>query len=154
MCRVIGVVGGDRQRVQPGDRGVSLAERRLDFGQMALRRSVGGHAALRGAEPTAPAPEIPLLEPHLGALKMELRQRNRRDTPVAIPTLVEEVLRRGHIPALSAERGQRRERGEIRSTFHGLLHEREGLIVASDRLEDCGAFGIHDGGICAEPPAS
>ena len=56
--------------MQPGDRGVGLAERRLDFGQMALRRSVGGKAAVRGVEPTAPAWEIPLREPHLGALKV------------------------------------------------------------------------------------
>lgn len=55
LCRVIGVVGGDRQRVQPGDRGVGLAERRLDFGQMALRGGVGRKAAMRGAEPAVPA---------------------------------------------------------------------------------------------------
>jgi hypothetical protein len=89
LCRVIGVVGGDRQRAQPGDRGVGLAERRLDFAQMALRRGVGRKAAMRGAEPTAPAPEIPLREPHLGTPKVQLRQRNRRDSAVAIPTLVE-----------------------------------------------------------------
>ena len=28
----------------------------------------------------------------------------------------------------------------------------EGLVVASDRLEDRGAFGIHNGGICSEAP--
>ena len=62
LCRVIGVVGGDRQRAQPGDRGVGLAERRLDFGQMALRRSVGreggdarrrANCAPRGRSPCA-----------------------------------------------------------------------------------------------------
>ena len=47
LCRVIGVVGGDRQRVQPGDRGVGLAERRLDFGQMALRRIAAFQPTLR-----------------------------------------------------------------------------------------------------------
>ena len=62
------------------------------------------------------------------------------------------MLRRGHIPALGAQRSQRRDRGEIGSTFHGLPHDGEGLVVASDRLEDRGAFGIHNGGICSEAP--
>lgn len=62
------------------------------------------------------------------------------------------MLGRGHIPALSAERSQRRDRGEISSAFHSLPHECEGFVVASDRLEDRGVFGIHHGGICSEPP--
>ena len=59
LCRVIGVVGGDCQRAQPGDRRVGLAQRSLDLGQMALRRSVVGQAAMRGAEPTARARRSP-----------------------------------------------------------------------------------------------
>ena len=62
------------------------------------------------------------------------------------------MLRRVDIAALGAQRSQRRERGEVGSTFHSLRHEGEGVVVASDRLEDRGAFGIHDGGICSEAP--
>jgi hypothetical protein len=34
-------------------------------------------------------------------------------------------------------------RGEIGATFYGVPKDCEGLVVASDRLEDGGAFGVH-----------
>ena len=58
---------------------------------------------------------------------------------------------RGHIPAISAQRSQRRQRGEIGATLHSVPEDCEGLVVASDRLEDRGAFGVHVGGIGSEP---
>ena len=62
------------------------------------------------------------------------------------------MLRSVDIAALGAQRSQRRDRGEIGATFLSLPHDGEGLVVASDRLEDRGAFGIHNGGICSEAP--
>ena len=118
---------------------------------MALRGSVVGQAAMRGAEPAARASEIPLREPHQGAPKVELRQRKRRNPTVVVTTFVEELFGRGHIPAIGAKRSQRRQRGEIGATFYGVPEDREGLVVASDRLEDGGAFGVHVGGIGSEP---
>ena len=103
LSRVIGIVGGDRQWEQPGNRGVGLAQGSLDLGQMALRGSVAWQAAMRGTEPCMGAMEIALPQPHLGAPEVEHCQRKRRDTTVASPTLVEEALRRGHIPALRHE---------------------------------------------------
>jgi hypothetical protein len=38
------------------------------------------------------------------------------------------------------KRSQRPEGSEIGSTFRSLSEEWEGLVVASDRLEDCGAL--------------
>ncbi len=120
LCRVIGIVGGDRQWAQRRDRGVGIAQGRLDFGQMSLRRSVAWHAATRGTEPSMGALEIVLPYPHLGAPEVEQRQRKRRDIAVAGPTLVEEAFRRGYIPALSMKRRQRPEGSEIGPTFQRL----------------------------------
>jgi len=151
LSRVIGIVGGDRQWAQPGNRGVGLAQGSLDFGQMTLRGSIAWQAAMRGAEPCMGVMEIALLEPHLGAPEVEQRQRKRRDTTVASPTLVKEALRCGHIPALGMKSGQRPEGSEIGSTFRSLSEEWEGLVVASDRLEDCGVFGAYNRRISSEP---
>ena len=68
-----------------------------------------------------------------------------------VTTFVEEVFGPGQIPALGAKRGQGRERGEIGATFDGVLEDRQGLVVASDCLEDGGAFGVRVGGIGSEP---
>ena len=54
------------------------------------------------------------------------------------------------IPALGAQRSQRRDRGEIGSSLHSLRHDGAGLVVASDCLEDRRPFGIHHGGIGSE----
>ena len=62
------------------------------------------------------------------------------------------MLRPVDIAALGAQRSQRRDRGEVGSTFLGLRHDGEGVVVASDRLEDRCPFGIHYGGICSEAP--
>ena len=69
---------------------------------------------------------------------------------MVVATLVEELLGRGHLPALGAKRSQRRQRGEIGAMFDGVPEDREGLVVASDRLEDGGALGVHVGGIGSE----
>ena len=78
---------------------------------------------MHGTEPSMGAMEIALLEPHLGAPEVEERQRKRRDTTVASPTLVEEALRRSHIPAVGIKGGQRPEGSEIGSTFRSLSEE-------------------------------
>jgi hypothetical protein len=81
-CRVIGIVGGGRQRTQPGKRGLGLAQGGLDLGQVTLGRSEGRQAAMRGAEPSAGAMEIALRQPHQAALEVEQRQRKWQDPPV------------------------------------------------------------------------
>ena len=105
---------------------------------------------MRGTEPTARGWEIPLREPHLGALKVKLRQRNRRDPTIARQTLLEEVLRSVEIAPLGVKRSQRRDRGEIGSTFLSLLYECACLVVASDGLEDGCPFAIHHAPIGSE----
>ena len=102
---------------------------------------------MRRVEPPARPRKIPLGEPHQAASKVQLRRRKRRNTTVVIATFVEEVLGRGHLPAIGAKRSQRRQRGEIGATFYGVPEDCEGLVVASDRLEDGGVFGVHVGGI-------
>jgi hypothetical protein len=46
-------------------------------------------------------------------------------------------------PRSAQKRSQRRQRGEIGATFYGVPKDCEGPVVASDRLEDGGAFGVH-----------
>jgi hypothetical protein len=49
------------------------------------------------------------------------------------------------------KRSQRPEGSEIGSTFRSLSEEWEGLVVASDRLEDCGVLGTYNRRISSEP---
>jgi hypothetical protein len=49
------------------------------------------------------------------------------------------------------KRSQRPEGSEIGSTFRSLSEELEGLVVASERLEDCGVLGTYNCRFSSEP---
>lgn len=92
--------------------------------------------------------EIALRQPHQATLEVEQCQRKQRDPTIMIATLVEEALRGGDITSFGVQHSQSPDRVEIGAPFRGLTVDREGGVIASNRLEDGGALGVHNRRIC------
>ena len=140
---IVGIVGGDRQRPQPSDRGIGLAEGGLGLREMPLGWCIGWHPLGGGSKPASGALGVALVQPHPAALEVELRERKRRDASIARTTLREQRFRGRRFPALSVERRQRANRVEIRPSLGSRSGQRERFIESSGCLEDRGALGVH-----------
>ena len=150
--RVVGVVAGHGQRAQTVDGGSVGAEGRVDLGEVAQRRSVGRYPAHGGAEPDTGCVEVTPAVPHQAAPKVEVGDRERRDTPVAAPRLGEQPFRLGDQSALGLEHGQGTQRREVGPALHCGSTQHQGLGVAADGLEDRRPFGVQGGPVGPAPP--
>ena len=148
---IVGIVGGDRQRPQPGDRGIGIAEGGVGLGEMPLGWCISWHPLRGGSKPASGTLGVVPAQPHPAALKIKLRERKRCNASIARTTLCEQRFGGRRFPSLSVEHRQRANRVEIRPSLGSRSGQRERFIESSGCLEDRDALGVHLMRIHPEP---
>src|SRR6516164_6643462 len=104
---------------------------------MALSRGKGGDAAYRRLKARARLIQPAVPHPHRAQLKVEQRQRKRRDAAVAAQALEVSALCRVGFAAVGPQAGQGANLFKLPAATGGLLIRRQGFVVTPERLQDC-----------------
>src|SRR5262249_55843801 len=113
----------------PGNRGFGLPQVSLDLCKMALSRGVGGDSAYRRVKARARLIQPAAPHPHRAELKVEQRQRERRNAAVRAEALEVEALRCVGFAAVGPQAGQGASLFKLAPAIGDVLVRRQGFVV-------------------------
>jgi hypothetical protein len=86
-----------------------------------------------------------MLQPHVTALKLKLRNRKWRDAPETPAAFVEPSLSSRNLPKFSMEGGKSSEVFEIGTALSRRPSKRKRFVISPDRLHNRCPFGLYIG---------
>ena len=145
LHRIVGIVGNRGEAAKPCDRDIALAEFIFNLGQMAFGLRIGWQPSPCCFKPVPGAFEITMLQPHVAALKLKLRNRKRRDASETPTAFVEPSLSSRNLTKFSMEGGKSSEAFEIGAALSRGPSKRQRFDISPDRLQNRCPFGLYLG---------